>query len=112
MVPRLEPVRLDGLEEPLRADRPWAEWRALREATAIPLAAGENLMGDAAFDAALVEGGLSVVQPDLAKWGGISACLPLAGRIRAAGRRYCPHYLGGGIGLLESAHLQIGRAHV
>jgi L-alanine-DL-glutamate epimerase-like enolase superfamily enzyme len=45
------------------------------------------------------------VQPDLAKWGGISACLPLAGRIRAAGRRYCPHYLGGGIGLLASAHL-------
>jgi L-alanine-DL-glutamate epimerase-like enolase superfamily enzyme len=62
-------------------------------------------MGDAAFAAALDEGVLDVVQPDLAKWGGLSACLPLARRIRAAGKRYCPHYLGGGIGLLASAHL-------
>jgi len=105
MAPKLEPFDLDWLEEPLRADRPWSEWRALTARTAIPLAAGENLMGDAAFDTALAEGVLGVVQPDLAKWGGISACLPLAGRIGAAGSRYCPHYLGGGIGLLASAHL-------
>ena len=26
-------------------------------------------------------------------------------RARAAGLRYCPHYLGGGLGLLASAHL-------
>jgi len=105
MVPRLEEFGLGWLEEPLRADRPWSEWRRLQDATSIPLAAGENLMGDAAFDAALAEGALAVVQPDLAKWGGLSACLLLANRIRAAGRRYCPHYLGGGIGLLASAHL-------
>lgn len=105
MAPRLERFRLDWLEEPLRTDRPWSEWHSLAGATAIPLAAGENLAGDAAFDAALAERVLAVVQPDLAKWGGISACLPLAGRIRAAGARYCPHYLGGGIGLLASAHL-------
>lgn len=105
MAPLLEPFGLDWLEEPLRADRPWAEWRVLREACGMPLAAGENLMGDAAFDTALAAGALGVVQPDLAKWGGISACLPLAGRIRAARRRYCPHYLGGGVGLLASAHL-------
>ena len=105
MAPRLEAFGLDWLEEPLRADRPWPEWRRLKETTSIPLAGGENLMGDAAFDSALAEGVLAVVQPDLAKWGGLSACLPLAKRIRAAGRRYCPHYLGGGIGLLASAHL-------
>jgi L-alanine-DL-glutamate epimerase-like enolase superfamily enzyme len=46
-----------------------------------------------------------VVQPDLAKWGGFSGCLPVARRIRAAGLSFCPHYLGGGIGLLASAHL-------
>lgn len=105
MAPLLEPFGLDWLEEPLRADRPWAEWLALRQRSGIPLAAGENLLGDAAFDAALAEGALGVVQPDLAKWGGISACLPLARRIRASGKRYCPHYLGGGVGLLASAHL-------
>ena len=45
------------------------------------------------------------MQPDIAKWGGFSACAPLADRILAAGHRYCPHWLGGGIGLAASAHL-------
>lgn len=105
LAPRLEPFRLGWLEEPLRADRPWEEWNALRRACAIPLAAGENIAGDAAFDRALAAGALSVVQPDLAKWGGFSANRPLVARIAAAGLRYCPHYLGGGIGLLASGHL-------
>ena len=97
--------RLDWLEEPLRADRPWGEWRALAEQCSIALAAGENLAGFEAFDAALESGAIEVVQPDVAKWGGLSACLPVARKIISSGRRYCPHYLGGGIGLLASAHL-------
>src|SRR5690606_32642973 len=64
-----------------------------------------NLRGDAAFEAAIASGAFRFIQPDLAKWGGITACLPLARRINAAGLCYCPHFLGGGIGLLASAHL-------
>jgi L-alanine-DL-glutamate epimerase-like enolase superfamily enzyme len=105
MVPRLEPFALDWLEEPLRADRPWSDWQRLKANTPIPLAAGENLAGDAAFASALAGGALGVVQPDIAKWGGFTRCLPIARSIRAAGARFCPHYLGGGIGLLASAHL-------
>jgi len=105
MAPRLEPYRLRWLEEPLRADRPWDEWRALKSATAIPLAGGENIAGAEAFDAALQAGVLSVLQPDAAKWGGISGCWPAIRRAQAAGLRYCPHYLGAGIGLMASAHL-------
>jgi D-galactarolactone cycloisomerase len=93
------------LEEPLAADSPVEDWLRLAEASPVPLAAGENLRGDAAFDAAIVSAALRVIQPDLAKWGGITACLPLAQRINDAGLRYCPHFLGGGIGLLASAHL-------
>jgi D-galactarolactone cycloisomerase len=93
------------LEEPLAADSTIENWQRLAEASPVPLAAGENLRGDAAFDVAIASGALRVVQPDLAKWGGITACLPLARRIGAAGLRYCPHFLGGGIGLLASAHL-------
>ena len=63
------------------------------------------MAGDRVFDAAIASRAFAVVQPDCAKWGGISGCLPVARRIRAAGLRYCPHYLGGGIGLLASAHL-------
>jgi L-alanine-DL-glutamate epimerase-like enolase superfamily enzyme len=46
-----------------------------------------------------------VLQPDLAKWGGFSACLPVARQALARGLRYCPHFLGAGVGLLASAHL-------
>ena len=105
MAPALRDFGLGWLEEPLRADRPWSEWQQLQAATAIPLAAGENLMGHAAFDAAMQSGTLSVLQPDLAKWGGISGCWPVVARARQRGLRYCPHYLGGGIGLLASGHV-------
>ena len=105
MGPMLAGAGLGWLEEPLRADRPWSEWRQLRQAVPVPLAAGENIAGGRAFDEALASQVLSVVQPDLAKWGGFTATLPVARAIRAAGLRYCPHYLGGGIGLLASAHL-------
>jgi L-alanine-DL-glutamate epimerase-like enolase superfamily enzyme len=100
----LESFAVDWLEEPLRADRPWSDWTTLCNATTIPLAAGENIAGDAAFDAALAAGALAVVQPDMAKWGGVSRSVPLARRVLAHGRRFCPHYLGGGVGLLASAH--------
>ena len=104
MAAALEPFYIGWLEEPLRADRPWSEWQTLRDHTSIPLAAGENLAGDASFDAALAANVLKVVQPDVAKWGGFSKGIPLARRIVAAGARFCPHWLGGGIGLLASAH--------
>jgi L-alanine-DL-glutamate epimerase-like enolase superfamily enzyme len=105
VAPTLEPFRLGWLEEPIRADRPWSEWRALAAATAIPLAAGENIAGLDGFAAALDQRILGVVQPDAAKWGGVSGCLAAARMIRESGARYCPHFLGGGVGLLASAHL-------
>jgi L-alanine-DL-glutamate epimerase-like enolase superfamily enzyme len=105
MAPALREFRLGWLEEPLRADRPWSEWQRLQAATDIPLAGGENVQGQEAFDAAIGSGTLAVLQPDLAKWGGISGCWPVVARAQAQGLRYCPHYLGGGIGLLASAHV-------
>jgi D-galactarolactone cycloisomerase len=109
MLERLASFRLGWLEEPLRADRPMHEWHALAKASAIPLAAGENAIGDAAFDAVIASRAIAVVQPDLAKWGGLSGALRVVGRIEAAGLRWCPHYLGAGIGLLASAHLVAAR---
>jgi D-galactarolactone cycloisomerase len=105
MLPKLEKFNLGWLEEPIRADVPWSEWQRLKCATRIPLAGGENIAGTADFERAFSANVLGVVQPDLAKWGGLSATLPVARRIREVGLRFCPHYLGGGIGLLASAHL-------
>ena len=101
----LAPYQPAWLEEPLPADSPIDDWKSLAKESPVPLAAGENIRGDAAFDEAIAAGVFAVIQPDLAKWGGISKGLPLAKRIQKGGARYCPHYLGGGIGLLASAHL-------
>ena len=96
---------LAWIEEPLRADRPWSEWQELQRHSRTPLAAGENVAGARGFEELLASGAVRVVQPDVAKWGGISGCLPVVRRIRAQGATYAPHFLGAGIGLLHSAHL-------
>ncbi|GAB4181097.1 MAG: mandelate racemase/muconate lactonizing enzyme family protein [Thalassobaculales bacterium] len=90
-------------EEPIAADAPDAEWLALARDCPLPLAGGENLRGEDAFRRAA--GWLAYLQPDVIKWGGLSLGRRIAAGIAAAGRRYCPHYLGGGIGLVASAHL-------
>ncbi|MDB6177408.1 mandelate racemase/muconate lactonizing enzyme family protein [Paracoccus sp. Z330] len=91
------------LEEPIRADCPDDDWRQLMGR--IPLAGGENIAGLTDFDAALALGVLDVYQPDIAKWGGFSGCLAVARRALTQGHIYCPHFLGGGIGLAASAQL-------
>jgi L-alanine-DL-glutamate epimerase-like enolase superfamily enzyme len=105
IAPDLAPFHLQWLEEPIVADAPAADWAAVAAASPAPLAGGENLRGRDVFAQALAGGALRVIQSDLAKWGGFSGCLPVARAALAAGRRYCPHFLGGGIGLLASAHL-------
>ncbi|MHA7849341.1 mandelate racemase/muconate lactonizing enzyme family protein [Roseovarius sp.] len=100
-----EGLRLAWLEEPIRADSPFGEWQRLAQACATPLAAGENIVGFQDFAAAIESGAFTVLQPDVAKWGGVSGCLAVARKTVAAGLRYCPHFLGGGIGLLASAHV-------
>jgi len=108
ILPRLREFDLRWLEEPIRADRPRTEWQALRASAGMPLAAGENIASREAFEQVLSEDVLGVVQPDIAKWGGLTLCTGLARDILKAGKTFCPHYLGGGIGLLTSAHLLAG----
>ena len=104
-LPRLRRYPLLWVEEPLACDRPAAEWAALAAAGRFTLAAGENIRSEVAFDAAIAAASVRVVQPDVCKWGGLTGCLRVARAALAAGLHYCPHYLGGGIGLLASAHL-------
>lgn len=108
MLPQLAEFDLRWLEEPIRADRPREEWRRMRALAQMPIAAGENISGREAFEEVLAEDVLGVVQPDIAKWGGLSVCTPLARAILKSGKTFCPHYLGGGLGLLASAHLLAG----
>ena len=108
VAPHLREFGLAWLEEPIRADRPWEEWQTLTQGIDLPLAAGENIASRAGFQQAVSGDVLRVVQPDIAKWGGLSVCSDIARDILKSGKIFCPHYLGGGIGLLASAHLLAG----
>ena len=98
-------VPLQWLEEPLPVFAQTTQWQSLAQSCPIPLAGGENLSGNVEFDDAINLGHLSIIQPDVAKWGGITGCLGVAKTALGAGRRYFPHFLGAGIGLAASAEL-------
>lgn len=98
------PLSLAWLEEPMRVDRPDADWSALAGASSTPLAGGENLQ-DREFDDAIALRALQVLQPDVTKWGGITGNLRVGRAAVAAGLRYCPHYFSGGLALLASLHV-------
>ena len=101
----LDAFGLQWLEEPIAADSTANDWQRLSQALRTPLAAGENINRLSDFEHATRSWGLRYMQPDLAKWGGISECLQVVALCKSQGITYCPHYLGGGIGLMASAHL-------
>lgn len=100
---RLDGEPLGWLEEPIAADAPMNDWQRVSAASSIPLAGGENISSESDFDAVITTGVLDVIQPDVAKWGGVSKCREVAIKATSSGRLYCPHFLGGGIGLAASA---------
>ncbi len=106
MSERLAEYRPIWLEEPIGADLPVASWIELARRSAIPLAAGENFRGDSQFDEFIHGGAIRIVQPDAAKWGGFTRCVALGRRANAHQAWFCPHWLGGGIGLAASLQLK------
>ncbi len=104
MLAAVAPLR--WVEEPITADHDAAAWAELAASVSLPLAAGENVRGQSAFDALLASRALAFVQPDVGKWGGLSGCRDVALRAQASGACFCPHWLGGPIGLLASMHLR------
>ena len=106
MSERLAEYRPIWLEEPIGADLPVESWIELAHRSSIPLAAGENFRGDSQFDEFIHSGALRIVQPDAAKWGGFTRCVALGRRANENQTWFCPHWLGGGIGLAASLQLK------
>jgi L-alanine-DL-glutamate epimerase-like enolase superfamily enzyme len=108
----LAPLNPFWVEEPITADHSLEEWQILSANSSIPLAAGENMRGDTQFFEAIQSKAFRVIQPDIGKWGGFSGCIPVAKAICASNQLFCPHWLGGGIGLVASMHLKaaVGQA--
>jgi L-rhamnonate dehydratase len=104
-IPRVAEIfdryELDWVEEPLREDD-LAGYEALCRAVERPIAAGETEDTTAAF-ARLAEAGVSVLQPDLGRCGGITAAQQIASR-SGSGCRVIPHAFGTGVNLAASLH--------
>ncbi len=101
-----EEAGLFWLEEPLAHDAPDEDWRALGKALSTPLAAGENFLGKQDFESLPAARSLGVLQPDLGRWGGIGQMMAIGHEARRKGLLFCPHWLGGGVGLLTSCHVK------
>jgi L-alanine-DL-glutamate epimerase-like enolase superfamily enzyme len=111
-IEHLAPLNPFWVEEPIAADRPIKDWKKLASQSSSPLAVGENMRGETQFYEAIQSSAFQVIQPDIGKWGGFSGCIPVAKAICASNQLFCPHWLGGGIGLVASMHLKaaVGQA--
>lgn len=83
---------LRWLEEPLLADD-LAGYRRLSDATAVPLAAGENVYTRQRFAEFFAAGALAVAQPNVVRVGGITPFLAIARDAAEAGVAVHPHLL-------------------
>lgn len=103
----LSPLNPFWIEEPLPADSSLNTWNSLANKTSpLQLAAGENMRGTEEFNAAIESNAFGVIQPDLGKWGGFSGCIDVGLASLKHNKLFCPHWLGGGVGLLASMHLK------
>lgn len=87
-------------EEPIAANASLTDWEALARSTRIPLAGGENIYGVERF-VEMANAGLAVLQPDVAKWGGLSGALALADKL-PHGVQLWPHFMGTAVGQMAS----------
>lgn len=105
---RLASPATPWVEEPLRDMDP-AELTALFRRTGIPAAAGENTYGRRGFAALAAHEAIAVLQPDVAKLGGVGELLAVCELAADHGKPVAPHWYGGGVALAAAA--QVAAAH-
>jgi D-galactarolactone cycloisomerase len=94
---------VEWFEEPMVATETQNNWGKLCGSCSISLAGGENLMSASKLLSAI--DWFDFIQPDIGKWGGVDGCMAIASKVVESGKKYCPHWLSGGVGLLNSAHI-------
>jgi galactonate dehydratase len=90
LIKELEPYKPLFIEEPILHE--FSEnYKVLADQTSIPIAAGERVFTKYDFKQLFVQGGLSIVQPDLSHAGGITECLKIAAMAEAHDVALAPH---------------------
>jgi len=105
MARKLRPLNLAWLEEPVWPPEDFSGLARVRRESGIPIAAGENAQNLMDFRTAFDANALDVAQPSVAKIGGITAMMAIAGLAEARGVRLIPHCAYFGPGFLASLHL-------
>src|SRR5690349_14359583 len=101
----LEEFNLAWLEEPVPADD-LDGYAHLRRSVRIPLAAGETEFGLFGFRDLIARGCVDVLQPEVARIGGVTPARRLWGMAHAHNLLYAPHTgFSGGVAHLASLHL-------
>lgn len=94
MAPLLREFGVEWIEEPVMGDAPEHLDDLFRE-TGIPIATGENLYGADAFEPYLASPGVTVVQPDVGKVGGVTEYQRVVESARETGSLVAPHLYNG-----------------
>jgi L-alanine-DL-glutamate epimerase-like enolase superfamily enzyme len=92
------------LEEPLSPDD-MDGWRDLVAQSPTPIATGEKETTRYGFADLIDRGGLRIIQPDVARAGGITECLRIAAYAEARGVRVIPHCWSSDILVAATMHL-------
>jgi L-rhamnonate dehydratase len=91
------------LEEPVAPDN-LVGYRALSDRSSLTIAGGEQESSYGAFERLLDEGGLDLIQPDLARCGGLTQGRRLAWLAHTRHRRVVPHAFKSGVLVAASTH--------
>ncbi|HEY3181617.1 MAG TPA: mandelate racemase/muconate lactonizing enzyme family protein [Gaiellaceae bacterium] len=102
----LEPLGVYWLEEPLPTDDVEG-YAALRQLTAVRIAAGEMVRSAHEARDLVVRGGVDVIQTDAVLSGGIGGCRRVAALAELHGRTWSPHTWTNGLGLVANLHLAL-----
>lgn len=106
LLPRLEPLGLAFVEEPLRPEHSALIGR-LVDSSPVPIATGERLYSRTDFRAVL-ESGVAFVQPDVSHAGGITECFRIGTQAEVYDAQLAPHSPVGPVALASC--LQLGFA--
>jgi len=103
MAAMYEDYGIAWLEEPVAPDN-ITGYRELSRRTSLTIAGGEQESSYAAFEALIDEGELDLIQPDLARCGGLTAGRRLAWLAHTRHRRLVPHAFKSGVLVAASTH--------
>jgi len=103
MAAMYESYGIAWLEEPVAPDN-LTGYRALADRSSLTIAGGEQESTYGAFERLLDEGGLDLIQPDLARCGGLTAGRRLAWLAHTRHRRVVPHAFKSGVLVAASTH--------